>query len=133
DAFGVLRDSDAQLKHLLLFSDGFDSEQMAGTDGQVRAAAASGITTSVVSMGLGPDSRALEHLSRLGGGRFYVVEDLRQLPRIFTQETVEASRAALEEGAFQPTPRTGSKITAGIDWAAAPPLGGYAIVQARAG
>lgn len=130
-AYTALREQPTQLKHLLLFSDGSDSEEMIQARRLVSDAARDGITTSIVSMGTGPDTPELEVLSRLGGGRFYIVEDMTTLPRIFTEETIAASRAALMTEPFQASPRAPGAITRGIDFAAAPALGGYAVVSAR--
>lgn len=130
-AYRVLRDQPTQLRHLLLFSDGSDSEEMSNARSLVSAALRDGITTSVVSMGAGPDSPELEHLARMGNGRFYIVEDMRELPRIFTQETIEASRSAVVEEAFQPLLGVASPVTDGIDFGSAPALGGYVVMNAR--
>ncbi|HJL37126.1 MAG TPA: VWA domain-containing protein, partial [Polyangiaceae bacterium LLY-WYZ-15_(1-7)] len=131
ESFEALRGEQTQLKHLLLFSDGQDSQEMQGTREMVRRAHRERITTSIVSMGAGPHSPELEHLSRLGGGRFYIVEDLTQLPRIFTQETIEASRAALVEEPFRPAPVMPAPATRGIGWGSVPALGGRAVVNPR--
>lgn len=130
-AYRALREQATQLKHLLLFSDGSDSEEMFEARRLVSDAARDGITTSVVSMGTGSDTPELEVLSRLGGGRFYVVEDMTTLPRVFTEETIAASRAALVTEPFRVVPRAAGAITRGIDFDAAPALGGHAVVSAR--
>lgn len=131
-SFEALRGEQTQLKHFLLFSDGEDSQQLAGTREMVRRALRDRITTSIVSMGNGVYTPELEHLSRLGEGRFYIVEDLNELPRIFTQETIEASRAALVQEPFQAAPASPSPVLRGIDFAGAPALGGYSVVDPRA-
>lgn len=130
-AYEALRDQDTQLKHMLLFSDGSDSEEMTHARALVRQALADGITTSIVSMGAGPDSPELEVLAGIGGGRFYIVDDMNELPRIFTQETIEASRSAVAEGAFRPLLGPPSPVTDGIDWEAAPTLGGHVVMNVR--
>ncbi len=130
-AYGELRDQPTQLRHLLLFSDGSDSEAMSNARNLVSGALRDGITTSIVSMGAGPDSPELERLARMGGGRFYIVDDMRELPRIFTQETIEASRSAVVEEAFQPLLGAASPITDGIDFGEAPALGGYVVMNSR--
>ncbi len=130
-AYQALRAEQTQLRHLLLFSDGSDSEEMNQAPRLVAAAAHDGITTSVVSMGNGADSPALAALARTGGGRFYVVDDLRELPLVFTEETITASRSALVEEASAVTLGAPSDVTAGIDFASAPPLDGYALVEPR--
>ncbi len=63
-----------------------------------------GITTSVISLGRGSDSPELEVLSKVGGGRFYLIEDATKLPAVFTQETILAARSALHEVPFRATP-----------------------------
>lgn len=130
-AYGRLREQPTQLRHLLLFSDGSDSEEMSRARTLVGDAQRDGITTSIVSMGNGPDTPELERLSHIGGGRFYIVEDMRELPRIFTQETIEASRSAVVEEAFQPRLGAASPITDGIDFGSAPALFGYVVMNAR--
>jgi uncharacterized membrane protein len=130
-AYAQLRGQSTQLKHLLLFSDGSDSEEMTRARTLVADAARDGITTSIVSMGSGPDTPELEVLSRLGGGRFYIVEDMTELPRIFTQETITASRSALVEEAIRPSVGAASDLTRGIDFGAAPALDGFVVVNAR--
>lgn len=130
-AYGQLRAQDTQLKHLLLFSDGSDSEEMNRARQLVGDAARDGITTSIVSMGNGPDSPELETLSRIGGGRFYIVENMSELPRIFTQETITASRSALVEEPFTISVGGPADLTRGIDFRSAPALDGYVIVNAR--
>lgn len=130
-SYDALRAEQTQLKHFLLFSDGNDSEQMGGCRQRVERAMRDRITTSIVSMGNGPDTPELERLSRIGGGRFYIVEDLTQLPRIFTQETIEASRAALIEEPFRASVVMEGAPIRGIDFGSSPILGGYAVVNAR--
>lgn len=130
-AYDALRTEPVQLKHLLLFSDGSDSEEMTRARGLVRDAAAARITTSIVSMGNGPDTPELEQLSRIGGGRFYIVDDLTELPRIFTQETLEASRAAVVEEPTRALPGAPGPVTRGLDLDAAPTLAGYVAMNPR--
>jgi uncharacterized membrane protein len=130
-AYAQLRAQETQLKHLLLFSDGSDSEEMSRARDLVGAAARDGITTSIVSMGRGPDSPELEALSRIGGGRFYIVENMSELPRIFTQETITASRSALVEEPFALRVGGPSDLMRGIDFRSAPSLGGYVVVNSR--
>ncbi len=129
--YDALRREETQLKHLLLFSDGDDSEEMDQGRTLVAAALRDGITTSIVSMGRGVFTPELEQLSRLGGGRFYIVEDMTQLPRIFTEETIAASRSAIVEEAIQPELGTASEITEGIDLAHAPALNGFVVTNPR--
>jgi Ca-activated chloride channel family protein len=126
-AYAALEKETVNLKHLLLFADGDDAEQIAGGRAIVRGAATRGITTSVISLGRGHDTMELEALSRAGGGRFYLIEDATRLPAVFTQETILASRSAIHEEPFQPGAGAPGPPTRAIDLASAPPLRGYVV------
>ncbi len=127
DAYAALRGAHTDLRHLLLFADGDDAEDMAGCARTVGEAFREGITTSVVSLGRGADTPELEHLSREGHGRFYLVEDALRLPTVFSQETILATRAAIREQPFRAAPAVPDTVTAGLDFATAPTLGGYVV------
>ena len=126
-AYAELDRQTVNLKHVLLFADGSDAEQMAGADASVAAAQRRGITTSVIALGTGSDVPGLEKLSRLGGGRFYLIEDATKLPSIFAQETILASRSAIVEKPFSVARGRPSSVTAGIPLEQAPQLGGYVV------
>ena len=130
-AYPVLKGETTQLKHFLLFADGSDSQHLERTRAMVSDAIRNRITTSIVSMGNGPYTPELEVQSRMGEGRFYIVDDLSELPRIFTQETIEASRSAVVEEPFVAQPVEPGAATDGIDFGSAPDLAGYVVVNAR--
>src|SRR5262249_48609696 len=125
--YAALDKQKVNLKHMLLFADGSDAEEMTGCEAKVAGAFTRGITTSVVALGNGSDVPALEKLSRLGSGRFYLVENATRLPAVFAQETILASRSAIVEKDFKVARGVGSSITAGVDVDAAPPLHGYVV------
>ncbi|MEM6788628.1 MAG: VWA domain-containing protein [Myxococcota bacterium] len=132
EAYGALRAQAVNLKHVLVFADGGDAENIdAGVQAAVDAAFAGGITTSCVALGRGSDSGALEDLSRRGGGRFYIVEDASRLPAVFAQETVLASRSALNEVPFRAVPADPHPVREGVDLEAAPNLEGYVVTVAK--
>lgn len=115
------------LKHLLLFADGGDAEEIEHALPLAGPAKAHGITTSVVALGAGKDVAQLEELSRIGGGRFYLIEDASRLPAVFAQETILAARSALSEEPFRVAVGTRSPAIEGIDFAQAPSLAGYVV------
>jgi Ca-activated chloride channel homolog len=131
-AFEALAKQDVQLKHCLLFSDGADAEERTHAFSIVSRAKADGITTSVVALGNGSDVPDLEQMSRLGGGRFYLIEDATRLPAVFAQETVLAARSAINELPFQPVLATPGPPVRGIDFHASPPLTGYVVTIPKA-
>jgi uncharacterized membrane protein len=126
-AYGALGKETVNLKHVLLFADGDDAEQISGCRAIVSTAAHSGITTSVISLGHGGDSAELEVLSKIGGGRFYLIDDATKLPAVFTQETILASKGAIKEEPFKAGVGSPMPATRGIDLATAPTLGGYVV------
>jgi uncharacterized membrane protein len=131
-AYEALRREHVQLKHCLLFSDGADAEQHETSLSLASRAKASGITTSVVALGNGSDVPDLEQVSRVGGGRFYLIEDATRLPAVFAQETVLASRSAINEVSFRPAIGSPGPALRGIDFATAPALTGYVVTVPKA-
>ncbi len=126
-AYAELVKAPVNLKHVLLFSDGDDADQIQGQSAVVAQAMRQGITTSVIALGTGKDIVALEELSRSGGGRYYLIEDAARLPAVFAQETILAARSAIVEKPFNADPAARGAPTAGISWAAAPTLQGYVV------
>ena len=127
EAYRALGQQNANLRHLLLFADGSDSEEIQGQWQVVQQAFRQGITTSVVSLGRGSDTPELEHLSREGHGRFYLVEDAMRLPAVFAQETVLAARSSIREEPFRPHVAAPDTVTRGIDFEAGPALRGWVV------
>jgi Ca-activated chloride channel family protein len=129
--YEALAKETVNLKHLLLFADGDDAEQIAGCRAIVTGAAAKGITTSVISLGHGKDSAELEVLSKIGGGRFYLIDDATKLPAVFTQETILAARSSLKEEPFKVSVGAPTPATRNVDFKEAPQLRGYVVTVAK--
>lgn len=129
--YEALSRESVNLKHLLLFADGSDAEQIGGCRAIVQDAFNRGMTTSVISLGRGSDSPELEVLSKVGGGRFYLIEDATKLPAVFTQETILAARSALHEIPFRAAPVTPAPPTRGIDFDKQPVLDGYVVTMPK--
>ncbi len=129
--YEALSRESVNLKHLLLFADGSDAEQIVGCRAIVKDAYDRGMTTSVISLGRGSDSPELEALSKVGGGRFYLIEDATKLPAVFTQETILAARSALHEVPFRASPGLPGAPTKGIDWTKQPVLEGYVVAMPK--
>lgn len=127
DAYAALDKQKVNLKHVLLFADGADAEQMGGCRAMVSHALQRKITTSVIALGNGSDVPELEVLSKLGDGRFYLIEDAARLPSVFAQETILAARSAVVEKDFNVSLGVPGAITAGIAFEQAPILKGYVV------
>jgi len=124
EAYQVLFDRPALLKHVIFLSDG----QMTRGDfsGLLRRMAKDKITVSTVAIGKDADVPLMVDVAKWGRGRFYYTEDDSTIPRIFTLETQLASKASLVEQPFKATVASPAhEAIQEIDWKEAPPLGGY--------
>ncbi len=139
EAFQAMREVNARIKHVILFSDAADAEEkIAGghPDGAqgggnsldlASAMAAAKITTSVVGLGGEQDKDVafLRQLAERGQGRFYLTNDATTLPQIFSTETMKVAQSSIVEEPTLAVPVAKSALTAGIDWAQSPLLLGY--------
>ncbi|NNC81702.1 MAG: VWA domain-containing protein [Acidimicrobiales bacterium] len=122
-AAAALRESNAGLKHVILFTDGFTSQaSLTNMRGQAADLLAEGITVSVVATGEGA-ARQLAAVAEAGGGRFYPGRDLTKIPEILVQESIVASRQFINEGEFLPIVTDRSPVVDSL--VASPPLLGY--------
>jgi uncharacterized membrane protein len=147
EALPRLRDAEARIKHIILFSDAADAEEKsAGQLGEgavqggssldlAAAMLANRITLSVVALGTDQDKDTafLRQLAAQGGGRFYLTADATTLPRLFTLETMRATESSLREDAFLPVPKGNPEMLRGVDWAGAPLLLGFNVSRLKPG
>ena len=120
EAVAGLKDQQARLRHIVLFTDGF-SEDPAMVEA-ARNAAENGITLSVVATGEGT-GEVLRRMAEAGGGRFYPGRDLFSIPDIIVSEVQFAARPIINEGSFVPVVTGIDAPTEDLD--TAPPLRGY--------
>ncbi|MEI6914904.1 MAG: VWA domain-containing protein, partial [Armatimonadota bacterium] len=121
----ILSQADATIKHVIMLADGSDSEDQKDCHELAKAMAARKITVSVVAIGNGPDVPFLIKLAKAGQGGFYLTEKAHDLPKIFTKDTLMASRSLLVEEPFQPVVRPGLDPLQGLPLPGMPPLLGY--------
>ena len=120
EAIAGLKDVNARLRHIVLFTDGF-SEDPRMIEVSEKAAEA-GITLSIVATGEGT-GEVLERMAEAGGGRFYPGRDLSSIPDILVSEVQLVARPIITEGLFTPTLSALDEVVEGLD--ATPPLLGY--------
>ncbi|HEY5777379.1 MAG TPA: VWA domain-containing protein [Terrimicrobiaceae bacterium] len=148
EALPRLRDAQAKIKHVILFSDAADAEEKssgepgtskAGTGNSsfdlAAAMLASRITVSVVALGTeqDKDTAFLRQLAAQGGGRFYLTADAATLPRLFAIETMRAAESSLREDAFLPQLAAPGEAVKGINWQEAPLLLGFNTSRLKSG
>lgn len=125
----ALRSSNASLKHIILFTDGFtEPGQLTALAAEAGDLFAEGITVSVVATGEG-SARELGAIASAGGGRFYPGRDLQQIPEILAEESQLASRNFIQEGRFLPEVTSAAPPVASLE--ATPPLLGYVATTAK--
>lgn len=125
----ILRASDKPIRHIVLLSDGADSEEQEGVPELLQDLNAEKITVSTISIGRGDDTPFLERTAREGLGRYFLADRAGSLPTILAQEAEVVLRPYIIEETFVPTRVAQHPILSGID--AAPPLNGYVAAQAR--
>ena len=120
EAFNGLKKSTANLKHILIFSDGDPAppnQQLMDDIVKNRIT----VSTVLISGHSGPDTMAM--IADRGHGRFYNVQNASQLPQIFIKEAAVILKSAIFEEPFTPKIAAGSELTKGIG--AYPQLQGY--------
>lgn len=145
EAYNQLKNVNAKIKHVILFSDAADAEEKAagemsdgskipGTALELAAAVVPArITTSVVALGQPNDKDVnfLKQLATTGAGRFYLTNDALSLPQIFTTETMRVAQSSMVEDPVLPVPARKSPVLEGINWNEAPLLLGYNITKLK--
>jgi Ca-activated chloride channel family protein len=121
-AYDALRSVNADVKHLILLTDGRSASEgnyQALLD-QMRA---EHITLSTVGVGTDADQGLLDVLARAGRGRYHFTADPSAIPEIFTRETLMATRGLLVDARFFPAVASDSVLLRGLS--TTPPLDGY--------
>lgn len=134
EALRAIKSVTATTKHIVLFSDGEDTERQDGVMEMVRAAHRDDkITVSTICMGKGRDWPFLRDLAAAGGGRAFLVEDASQLPAVFSREAALSGGMFLREDPFRAWPGRPGSLTEGVDFRAGttPELLGFVATTAR--
>jgi uncharacterized membrane protein len=121
-AHAALRKSTANLKHIIIFSDG---DPQAPTEELLKAIVDDRISVStiLISGHSGPDT--MEFMAERGKGRAYNVTSPDDLPQVFIKETAVILKSAIYEEPFTPQVRSLSEVVRGISPADYPKLLGY--------
>ena len=121
-AYDALQKSTANLKHIIVFSDG---DPGAPTPALMSTIAADRITVSTVLISGHSPPDTMEWMADQGKGRFYNVTSPDDLPQIFIKETAVILKSAIYEEPFQPQVRSASEVVRGIGSTEYPKLLGY--------
>jgi len=128
-AYAMLSQVQAKIKHVILLSDGQDSNRRIPTISQQMHA--ENMTISTIAVGSGSDRSTLRNIAELGGGRYYYTEDPYSIPKLFTKETSKVNRSSFVEEPFRPRVLSRSQAIKGINFARAPFLLGYVSTKSK--
>lgn len=118
----ALKDSTANLKHMIVFSDG---DPGAPSDLLMKELTGIRVTVSTVMIGGHVQPTTMERIAGLGNGRFYDVKSPAQLPQIFIKEAAVILKSAIFEEPFRPQVAAASEVIRGIGPGEFPTLRGY--------
>lgn len=121
-AYQGLIKTPAYLKHIIILSDGDPSPPRPALVAKINKARIT-VSTIVINPHDRSGAQNMWRIAKAHGGRFYQVNNGKQIPKIFLKEAASVSRSAIIEGAFTPRFEGPSSILKGID--GLPKLLGY--------
>jgi Ca-activated chloride channel family protein len=125
----ALKEVRAVKKHLIAMSDGLTPNM--DFEALMQDATAHNITVSAVALGKDADRTLMDAIAHWGHGRSYYTDEALYVPRIFTAETILASRGLIEEQPFQAVLQTEHALLQGLQMAQAPNLYGYVVTYGK--
>jgi uncharacterized membrane protein len=117
-----LKKSTANLKHIIVFSDGDPGPPSTAL---MQAIVGDRITVSTVLISGHSGPETMISIADQGKGRFYNVTSANDLPQIFIKETAVILKSAIYEEPFKPQLRSSSELVHGIGAEEYPTLLGY--------
>lgn len=121
----ALATSGTDLKHLVILTDGRSAD--GDYESVIVDCQRNKVSISTIGIGDSVDKSLLQWIADRGKGRFFLAQDASELPRIFTKDTLTATRSLLVEKSFVPQSITPSELEEG-PW---PPLHGFVLTSAR--
>lgn len=126
-AYRSLNKAKVKVKHIILLTDG-----QSAYGGEYEALLAEmnkqKVTLSTIAIGSDADTRLLSFLAEAGKGRYYFTNDMETLPKIFTKETITATRSYLVQEPFTPAITANSSL---LPAGGLPQLFGYVATSAK--
>ena len=123
-----IAESDAQIKHLILLTDGED--YYSDYDNLIDFINESGITLSTVAVGSGANVKLMSSLAERCNGRYYYTDVNQGLPRIFAKEVYLSAKEYLINEEFSPVIASNHEIINALSQGA-PSLKGYIATTAK--
>lgn len=123
EATSDVNQCDAMVKHILLLTDGQDSQT--GYEELIQTINDAGITLSTVAVGTGCNSTLLESLATSCNGRYYYTDINSDIPKIFAQEVFLSSNTYLVNETFTPVITSNDGMIRDVAANGMPQLYGY--------
>ncbi len=101
EAIPLLQNTQAELKHILLLSDG-QAEKDEDLDLLLERLKSEKISLSTLALGKEADKILLYELADIGNGKFYEINNPNRLAEIFIMDILNITQPLLVEGYFQP-------------------------------
>lgn len=126
-----LHEMDAPYRHMILISDGKETETGTDYSRLLALLARDKVTLTTIGVGLGPNDKLLNTLAFAGKGRYLHAKSIQEVPAVVLQEA-----KSLEDQLLVPVPLPPRKVEddpalAGLDMAVMPKLLGYNRSRAR--
>ena len=126
-ALDTLTAANTAQKHVIFLSDGEPGD--AGFEDLAANMRRAGITLTTVAVGGDADTRLMDRLATIGGGRSYQTDEFSDVPKIFAKETMMAGESYVQNRTFTPVVTETSSLT---DFEGFPALDGYLTATEKA-
>lgn len=132
EAFHSLREVEARLKHILVFSDGKALPHEQEFPLLLEELEGAKITVSAIAIGEDADVDFLRGLTEATGGKLYQVKDPRDLPRVTLKETERITRQRWVIGEIEVIPGPAAYLLRpGLGPEPIPSIGGYVVTYSK--
>jgi len=131
EAARILKSTDAAYKHILLISDGKETETGTDYSHLLASLERTRVTLSTIGVGLSPNARLLNTLAYAGKGRYLHAKSVKEIPAVVLQEAKSLEDQLTVEIPLPAKMLEEDPALAGIEVAALPRLLGYNRSRAR--
>ncbi len=126
----LMRGSTANIKHIVLMTDG-ESQGRSDYETLIDQMRNLGITFTTIAIGNDADTKLLQHLADIGGGKYYFAASADQIPQITLNEAQSAGKQPTRIGNFHAAVIKPSPIIGDIRPEELPNLDGYQVTEAK--
>jgi uncharacterized membrane protein len=133
EAYKKLVNSGSQVSHVILLSDGNTRSVYYSYEALMEMFKQANISVSTIAIGGWlVNTRLLKDISRRTRGEFYVLKDIKELPKLVVTDVDKVTtRADFHEEQFIPKLDPNSEILKGISQEQIPPLKGYSLTKPK--